>query len=71
MYTDTKNGKLMEMLQKMSQFDIHIDRFVTVSKGEETVYEVDLYVRNSDYLDKVFLELNKLSYVIKAERLFK
>ena len=70
-YTDTKNGKLMEMLQKMSQFDIHIDRFVTVSKGEETVYEVDLYVRNSDYLDKVFLELNKLSYVIKAERLFK
>ena len=70
-HTETKTEKLVEMIQKMSQFDIHVDKFVTASKSEETVYEIDLYLRNKDYLDKIFLELNKLSYVLKVERLFR
>jgi len=38
-------------------------------EGNEIIYEVTLYVRNIEYLGKVFLELEKLSYVTKVERL--
>ncbi len=59
------------MLQKLSMFDIHIDRFATMSRGDDTVYEVDLYVRNLEHLEKIFTELEKLPYVIRVERLMR
>ena len=59
----------MEMMQKLSMFDIHVDRFLTMREGNEVIYEVTLYVRNIEYLEKVFRELEKLSYVTKVERL--
>ncbi len=68
-YTETNENKLMEMMQKLSMFDIHVDRFLTMREGDEVIYEVTLYVRNIEYLEKVFRELEKLSYVTKVERL--
>ncbi len=70
-HSNTKDNKLLEMLQKLSMFDIHVDRFVTIGRGEDTVYETDLYVRNLDHLEKVFIELEKLPYVTRVERLMK
>lgn len=70
-YSNTSDNKLLEMLQKLSMFDIHIDKFITVSRNQEAVYEADLYVKNLEHLEKVFLELQKLPYVIKIERLMK
>lgn len=68
-HTETNENKLMEMMQKLSTFDIHIDRFLTLREGNEIIYEVTLYVRSIEYLDKVFKELEKLSYVSRIERL--
>ena len=59
------------MLQKLSMFDIHINKFITVSNNQEAVYEADLYVKDLEHLNKVFIELQKLPYVIKIERLMK
>lgn len=70
-YSNTSDNKLLEMLQKLSMFDIHIDKFITVSRNQEAVYEADLYVKNLEHLEKVFLELQKLPYVVKIERLMK
>ena len=70
-FSNTSDNKLLEMLQKLSMFDIHIDKFITVSRDSNTVYEADLYVRDLEHLNKVFLELRKLSYVTKIERLMK
>ena len=69
--TETKENKLMEMMQKLSMFDIHVDRFLSLYDKNEIVYEVTLYVRSLEYLEKVFRELEKLSYVTKIERLMR
>ena len=62
---------MLEMLQKMNMLDVGVDKFITMNRGEDTVYEVDLFVRNVEQLEKVFLELNKLPYVTKVERLMR
>lgn len=70
-HTNTNENKLMEMMQKLSIFDIHIDRFFTLHEGKDTIYEVTLYVRDLEYLEKVSKELEKLAYVTKIERLMR
>ena len=70
-YSNTSDNKLLEMLQKLSMFDIHINKFITVSNNQEAVDEADLYVKDLEHLNKVFIELQKLPYVIKIERLMK
>lgn len=70
-HTETNENKLMELMQKLSMFDIHIDRFLTIYDKKEINYEVTLYIRNTEYLEKVYKELEKLSYVTKIERLMR
>lgn len=70
-HTETNENKLMEMMQKLSSFDIHIDRFLTLHEGKEIIYEITLYIKNLEYLNKVFTELEKLPYVVKVERLMR
>lgn len=67
-HTSTKDYKLIDMLQKVNMFDIHIESFRTIPKGDDTVYEVNMYVRSVEHLTKVVRELEKLEYVVKIER---
>lgn len=68
-HTDQSDNKVMEIMQKLSTFDIHIDRFVTLHENNYFGYEVTLYVKDLEYLEKVVRELEKLSYITKIERL--
>jgi len=70
-HSNTSDNKLLEMLQKLSMFDIYVDKFITMSKEKETIYEADLLVKDLEHLNKVILELNKFPYVTKVERLMK
>lgn len=70
-HTKDKDNNLVEVIQKLSMFDVHIERFITLRQKESMMYEVDLFVRNLDYLNKVFIEIEKLSYVTKVERLMR
>ncbi len=70
-HTEDKSNNLIEVIQKLGMFDIHIERFITLRQKEEMIYEVDLFVKNVDYLNKVFREIEKLSYVTKVERLMR
>ena len=70
-HCNTKEDKLLEMLQKINMQDASIDKFVTMSKGDDTVYEADLYVKSLSHLLRVFSELDKLSYVTRIEMLMK
>ena len=70
-HTDTRENKLMEMMQKLSSFDIRVDRFLTLYEGENIVYEVTLYVKDLEYLVKVSKELEKLTYITGVERLMR
>lgn len=70
-HTNTRENKLMEMMQKLSTFDIRVDRFLTLYEGENIVYEVTLYIRDLEYLTKVSKELEKLVYITEIERLMR
>ena len=35
------------------------------------IYAIDVYVRDLEQLDKLLMEYNKLTYIIKVERLMK
>ena len=68
-HTDTTDNMLMEIMQKLSIFDLHVDRFLTIHEKLGIAYEVTMYVKDLTYLQKVVTELEKLSYVSKIERL--
>ena len=53
---------LMEIMQKLSIFDLHVDRFLTIHEKLGIAYEVTMYVKDLTYLQKVVTELEKLSY---------
>ena len=70
-HTNTSDNKLMEVMQKLSMFDIHVDRFMTLREGENNALEITLYVKNLEYLTKICAELEKLPYVSSIERLMR
>ena len=70
-HTNTRENKLVEMIQKLSIYDVGVERFLTLYEGEAIIYEVTLYVRNCEYLEGVSRELEKLPFVAKVERLMR
>lgn len=70
-HTKDKDNNLIEVIQKLGMFDVHIERFITLREKNEMIYEVNLYIKNLEYLEKVFTEIVKLSYVTKIERLMR
>lgn len=70
-HTNTRENKLVEMVQKLGIYDVGVERFLTLYEGENVIYEITLYVKNYEYLEKVIRELEKLAYVTKIERLMR
>lgn len=70
-HTKNESNNLIEVIQKLGMFDIHIERFITLRQKDEMIYEVDLFVKSLEYLNKVFREIEKLSYITKIERLMR
>lgn len=70
-HTSTRENKLVEMVQKLGIYDVGVERFLTLYEGENIIYEITLYVKNYEYLEKVIRELEKLAYVTKIERLMR
>lgn len=70
-YSNTRENKLADLVQKMSVQDIGVERVVTTNKIDQFIYEMDVLVRNSTQLQKLFLSLSNVNYVEKVERLIK
>lgn len=68
-HTNTSENKIMEMMKKISSFDINIDTFQTISRGDNTIYEIDFIVTNLEQLRRIMQELEKLEYITKIERI--
>lgn len=67
-YTNTLENKLVDIIQKISMFDVNIDKINTINHVDQLVYEVDLYVLNVEKLNRLMLELSRLSYIKKVVR---
>ena len=70
-HSNSKDQKIVDILQKLSMDDINVDRFISLNDNKETIYEMDIYVYNTDHLNKGLRDLEKLQYVTKVERVIR
>ena len=70
-YTKDAENHFMEVAQKLSIFNVLIDKINTINKVDQFVYEIDLYVKDLEHLNKILMEVNKLSFVDRVERLMR
>ena len=70
-YTDDLDNRMADIVSKTSMMNINIDGIRTIGKEKGIIYAIDVYVRDLEQLDKLLMEYNKLTYIIKVERLMK
>ncbi len=70
-YSNVSTNKIADLVQQISRLDASVERIVMTNKKEPCSYEVDLLIKDTSQLDKVFLMLERLSYVESVERLIK
>ncbi len=70
-YSNSRDNKMAELVQKTSILNINIDSIKTMNRVDEMVYELGVYVKGSDQLNHLVLELEKQSYIYKVERLMR
>ena len=70
-YTNTKENKIFDIIQKASIDDIVVEKINTHSKENLTEYELDCFVRNLEHLNKYINDLNHFTYITNIERLIR
>lgn len=71
LYTNTQDNKMAEIVQRTSIMNVSINSIKAISKPEGFTYELAIFVRDLEHLEKVVLELNKQSYIYKIERVMR
>ena len=62
---------MLDIMQTISMLDVYVEEFKTISKTNNYVFEVTIYVKSLKQLEKVMLTLNKQTYISKIERLMR
>lgn len=70
-YTNTKENKMFDIIQKASQDDVVVEKINSHTKDNNTEYELDCYVKNIEHLNKYKNDLNKFQYITNIERLIR
>lgn len=67
----TTNNNLFEIMQRINFNSASIDSVKTLSKIDETVYEISLLVIGKEHLNKITNDLNRLTYIHNIERIIR
>ncbi len=70
-YSNIKDNKMAEIVQKTSMQNINIDSIKTIPKTNEMLYELGIYVKDLTQLNKLMLELKKIQYIYNIERIIR
>ena len=70
-YSHDVNNNVAEIVQRTSMMNVNIFNIKANTKLNETSYELGIYVKNTDQLNKLVLDLSKLEYIYKIERLIR
>lgn len=67
-----KNEKaLVDIMQKANTADISIDSMRTINKSEVFCYELNIWVRGLEHLNRFIRDVKNLTYIDEVERLMK
>ena len=70
-YSNTNENKMSDLVQRLSAISINIESIKTISKDNDKVYQLDIYLKGLEQLDHVLKQLEKLAYIYKVERLIR
>ena len=70
-YSNSRDNNMVDLVQKISKQDINIERINMVFQQEVAVYEITVYVSGLKQLNNLLLQLDKISYIDKVERLIR
>lgn len=70
-YSNTRENRLLDLIQKMSLLDVQADNVISRNRGDDAIYEMDVYVRDTNHVNRLILDLEKLPYILKVERIIK
>ncbi len=70
-YTNTGKNHMLDLMQTITMMNISVDGIKTISKTDEVIYEINIYVTGLDQLNKLLLSLDKQDYILKSERLMR
>ncbi len=68
-YSNSIDNKMADIVQKTSMLNISIDSIKLIHKEDEMVYELGVYLKGIDQLNRLLLELNKQPFIYQVERL--
>ena len=66
--TKPYGNPMLEIMQKASLCNVNIENIRTLSRGELTNYQVDIWVQNNNHLNTFMNSLNSLSFVDDVSR---
>ena len=70
-YSNTRDNNMADLVQKISMLDINIGKVNMVFQKEIVIYEVTVYVSGLKQLNNLLLQLDKIEYIDKVERLIR
>ena len=70
-FTNTKENKVYDIIQKASIDSLGVDKINTISKSDGNEYELDCLVNDNSQLNKYITNLEKESFIVKIERLMR
>lgn len=70
-YSNSLENHLLDILQSISTSNIVVEEVKVLNKEENILYELSIYVKSFDELEKIIKILNNNKYVESVERAFK
>lgn len=70
-YSKPYDKAMLEIMQKATGYNISIDSIKTIHKTEDTLYEINIWVRDLEHLNNFIRDLNNLTYINNVMRFIK
>ena len=70
-YTNSADNNMLNLMQTVSMLNVNVDEIKTITRGENSIYEISCYVTGLEQLNKVFTAIGKNVFVDKVERVIR
>ena len=68
-YTNTKDNKIVDIVQVSSSMNIQIESINLLNKSDKNIYSVEVVISSVDEMDKYLKELRKIQNIVEVERI--
>ncbi len=68
-YSNTKNNLLVDIIQVASNIGVNVENINVLSKTDNLVYSVVLFLKDLDELEKCIVNFSKIPYISNVERI--